>query len=65
MARYFRAYRRGLISRNDTAAVCRSLPAVSAGQIVADDAPAALTPHDLAVQTTQASHAARICHKPL
>jgi hypothetical protein len=38
LARYLRAYRRGLISREDVAAVCRSLPVVSAGQVITDPA---------------------------
>jgi hypothetical protein len=36
LTRYLRARRRGLIGRDDMAAVCRSVPVVSAGQIVAD-----------------------------
>lgn len=36
LARCLRAVRRGLISRDDMAAVCQSLPTVSAEQIVAD-----------------------------
>jgi hypothetical protein len=36
MARYLRAFRCGLVGRDDMAAVCRSVPVVSAGQIVAD-----------------------------
>jgi hypothetical protein len=57
LARYFRAYRRGLIGRDDTAAVCRSLSAVSAGQIVADDAPSALSPHNPAAPIGRTSPA--------
>ena len=34
LARYFRAFWRGLISREDVAWVCRPLPLVSAGQVV-------------------------------
>jgi hypothetical protein len=36
LARYLRAYRRGLVGRDEMTAVCRSLPVVSAGQVVAD-----------------------------
>jgi hypothetical protein len=36
LARYLRAFRRGLVSRENIASVCRSLPAASAGQVVAD-----------------------------
>ncbi len=36
LARYLRAFRRGLFSREDIASVCRSLPVASAGQVVAD-----------------------------
>jgi hypothetical protein len=35
LVRYAWAYRRGLISRADLVAVCRSVPAVTAGQLVA------------------------------
>ena len=35
LARYLRAYRRGLIGQEVMASVCRSLPAASAGQVVA------------------------------
>jgi hypothetical protein len=36
LARYLRAYRRGLIGQEVMASVCRTLPAASAGQIVTD-----------------------------
>jgi hypothetical protein len=36
LARYLRAFRRGLIGRDDMTTVCRSLPVVSPGQVVAD-----------------------------
>jgi hypothetical protein len=36
LARYLRAYRRGLIGRSDLAAICENLPQVSAGQLVAE-----------------------------
>jgi hypothetical protein len=36
LARYLRAYRRGLIGRDVITAVCRPLPVASAGQLVAD-----------------------------
>jgi hypothetical protein len=36
LARYLRAYRRGLIGRDVMTAVCRPLPVVSAGQVVSD-----------------------------
>jgi hypothetical protein len=36
LARYLRAYRRGLIGRDVITAVCQSLPVASAGQAVAD-----------------------------
>jgi hypothetical protein len=34
LARYLRAYRRGLIGRADLTAVCESLPQISAGQLI-------------------------------
>jgi hypothetical protein len=36
LARYVRAYRRGLISREALAGICEGLPQVSAGHIVAE-----------------------------
>jgi hypothetical protein len=36
LARFVRAYRRGLISREELAAVCGPLAHVSAGQVVAE-----------------------------
>jgi len=36
LARYIRAYRRGLISKQAMATVCESLPMASAGQLIAD-----------------------------
>jgi hypothetical protein len=36
LARYLRAYRRGLISRDDLAVICQALRHLSAGQIVTD-----------------------------
>ena len=36
LARYLRAHRKGLIGKQDMAAMCRLLPAVSAGQVVTD-----------------------------
>jgi hypothetical protein len=36
LARYLRAYRRGLIGKDAVAALCQGLPRVSAGQLVAD-----------------------------
>jgi hypothetical protein len=36
LARYLRAFRRGLIGRPDIALVCRSLTVASAGQVVVD-----------------------------
>jgi len=42
LARYLRAYRRGLINREAMTAVCRTLPMASVGQLVTDiDAPEA------------------------
>jgi hypothetical protein len=35
LARYVRAYRRGLISQDELAVICRPLAHVSAGQVVA------------------------------
>jgi hypothetical protein len=35
LARYVRAYRRGLISQEELAAICDALPMVSAGHLVA------------------------------
>jgi hypothetical protein len=34
LARYLRAYRRGLIGRDALAPICQDLPQVSAGQVV-------------------------------
>jgi hypothetical protein len=36
LARYLRAYRRGVIDRDAMTAACRAVPQVSAGHIVAD-----------------------------
>ncbi len=36
LARYLRAYRRGLLGRDDVASACRYVSQVSAGQVVAD-----------------------------
>jgi hypothetical protein len=36
LARYLRAYRRGLIGKDVVTAICWALPRVSAGQVVAD-----------------------------
>ena len=36
LARYLRAYRRGLIGRDALAVICQDLPQVSAGQVVAE-----------------------------
>jgi hypothetical protein len=36
LARYLRAYRRGLLSREDLALICEALPHVSAGHIVTE-----------------------------
>ncbi len=36
LARYLRAYRRGLVSRKVITSACLDLPAVSAGQLVAE-----------------------------
>jgi hypothetical protein len=35
VARYVRAYRRGLIGRDELTVICAALPLVSAGQVVA------------------------------
>jgi hypothetical protein len=55
LARYLRAHRRGLIGRDDMKAVCRSLPVVSAGQIVADTTVPA-SAHGGAAMTPRAEH---------
>ena len=36
LARYLRAYRRGLISREMLAIICEALPQINAGHVVAD-----------------------------
>jgi hypothetical protein len=36
LARFVRAYRRGLISQKELAAICEALPQVSAGHVVAE-----------------------------
>lgn len=36
LARYLRAYRRGLIDRDAVTAICQAMPGISAGQVVAD-----------------------------
>jgi hypothetical protein len=38
LARYLRAYRRGLISREALAVICAALPQVSAGHVVEEGA---------------------------
>jgi hypothetical protein len=36
LARYVRAYRRGLVSRDELAVICEVLPQISAGHVVSE-----------------------------